>query len=79
MKGGATTISTPLASLTRLRSSLANTTPSWTVLNIFQFPAMKGMRIQASRTEDLRYLSLSAADDLFRIAGVVGVRLGRGD
>ena len=45
VNGGATTISTSATSLTRMRSSLAKTTASWTVLNIFQLPAMNGVRI----------------------------------
>src|SRR4051812_49018906 len=43
--GGATTISTPVTSLTMVRNSLAYTTASCTVLNIFQLPAMRGVRM----------------------------------
>ena len=46
VNGGATTISTSLTSFTALFSSLTNTTASCTVLNIFQLPAMNGMRIR---------------------------------
>src|SRR5262245_2311947 len=45
VKGGATTISTSFTSLTTSFSSLRKKTASWTVLNIFQLPAMKGIRI----------------------------------
>ena len=45
VNGGATMISTSAMSLTRLRNSLANTTASCTVLNIFQFAAMNGVRM----------------------------------
>src|SRR3954463_9282957 len=64
---GATTISTPEMSFTRLRSSLMKNTASWTVLNIFQLPAMKGMRMGhlrvrgrggRPRRRDLRGLAL---------------------
>src|SRR5215203_6982401 len=43
--GGATTISTPVTSLTIVRNSLVYTTASCTVLNIFQLPAMRGVRM----------------------------------
>src|SRR5258706_144455 len=43
--GGATTISTPATPFTSGRSSRTNTTASRTVLNIFQLPAMTGVRI----------------------------------
>src|SRR5581483_11138855 len=49
VNGGATTTSTPSTSLTALRSSFTNTVVSWTVLNIFQLPAMKGALISPSR------------------------------
>src|SRR5262245_40690943 len=49
VKGGATTISTSFTSLTTSFSSLRKKTASWTVLNIFQLPAMKGIRICLSR------------------------------
>src|SRR5262249_44330586 len=39
------TISTPVTSLTMLLSSFAKNTASWTVLYIFQLPAMNGMRM----------------------------------
>ena len=45
VKGGATTISTSAMSFTRLRNSLTNTTASCTVLCIFQFAAMNGVRM----------------------------------
>ena len=47
MKGGATTISTPVVSFTRRRSSLTYFTVSSTVLYIFQLPAIRGVRINA--------------------------------
>ncbi len=45
VNGGPTTISTSAMSLTTARSSLTNTTASWTVLNIFQLPAIRGVRM----------------------------------
>src|SRR2546422_4064544 len=45
VNGGAMTISTSPTSFTRLRNSLVKTTASWTVLNIFQLPAMNGVLI----------------------------------
>jgi hypothetical protein len=45
VKGGASTISTSATSVTRRRSSFVKSTASCTVLNIFQLPAMNGMRI----------------------------------
>src|SRR5262245_5889229 len=45
VNGGPTTIWTPEMSLTRPRRSFTNVTVSWTVLNIFQLPAMKGVRM----------------------------------
>src|SRR5687768_4167302 len=47
--GGATTISTSVMSLTRMRNSLTYFTASATVLYIFQFPAMKGVLISSLR------------------------------
>jgi hypothetical protein len=48
VNGGATTISTSVTSFTTPRISLMNTTASWTVLNIFQLAAMKGVRMVCS-------------------------------
>ena len=45
VNGGATTISTSCTSLPTLRSSLMNATVSCTVLYIFQFAAMNGVRL----------------------------------
>src|SRR5438445_209895 len=45
VKGGATTISTSCTSFARLRNSLMNATASRTVLCIFQFAAIKGVRL----------------------------------
>jgi hypothetical protein len=45
VNGGATTISTSCTPATSGRSSLTHTTASWTVLNIFQLPAIRGRRM----------------------------------
>jgi hypothetical protein len=48
VKVGATTISTSSMSLTRLRNSFTYTTASWTVLCIFQLPAINGCLMSAT-------------------------------
>src|SRR6187549_1359726 len=53
VNGGATTISTSVTSLRTLRSSLVKTVVSWTVLNIFQLPAIRGVRMVFSRPQGL--------------------------
>src|SRR5689334_4231811 len=45
VSGGATTISTSCTSFTIGRNSLMKASVSWTVLNIFQFAAMNGVRM----------------------------------
>src|SRR3954471_22124848 len=46
VNGGATTMSTAAVFLTSGRRSVTNATASPTVLNIFQLPAIKGVRIK---------------------------------
>src|SRR5215217_4141433 len=46
VNGGATTMSTPAVAFTRSRKLVTNATVSLTVLNIFQLPAIRGMRIK---------------------------------
>src|SRR3990170_2706520 len=61
VNGGATTISTSVTSFTRLRSSFAKTTASWTVLNIFQLPAIRGILIMTlSRIWSSRHLVIGS-------------------
>src|SRR5256885_771083 len=45
VNGGATTISTSVTLSTAARRSVTNATTSWTVLNIFQLPAIRVLRI----------------------------------
>src|SRR5579864_9099743 len=49
VNGGAITISTSATSLTTPRSSLTNADVSCTVLNIFQLPAINGIRMSDIR------------------------------
>src|SRR5205814_1787322 len=49
-------------SLTRARSSFTKTTASWTVLNIFQLPAMNGILMLIRSAEASRYTALRVAE-----------------
>src|SRR6267143_335305 len=70
------TISTSVTSFTRPRNSLTKTTASWTVLYIFQLPAMNGVLIfyfawgpTPTRPQDLRCRSASSVDSRPRAEG----------
>src|SRR5438876_656421 len=70
------TISTSVMSFTRPRNSLTKTTASWTVLYIFQLPAMNGILIflfawgpTPTRLQDFRCRSASSVDSRPRAEG----------
>src|SRR4051812_42419696 len=55
---GQTTISTLLKGASLGLSSFTKSTDSWTVLNIFQFPAMIGVRMDFPSLIELRLITL---------------------
>src|SRR3954453_9276102 len=77
VNGGATTISTAAVSLTNGRRSVTNATVSPTVLNIFQLPAIRGVRISdpVGGMGPSRLSCLSCRVCLVRQSGHSGERL----
>src|SRR5262245_49812179 len=71
VNGGPTTICTPLAFLTAPRRSVTNAAASATVLNIFQLPAMKGVRMLFVR-QGCHTREHAAAEELQRRAATGG-------